>query len=244
MGAAVVEEETGAGAVVWRVEGGAAVQRVQIVLVDVITTVLTVGTTEVIVDPAETDVTVAEQLVTVVMTISVVTIWEVSRVVVGTGVVAITLVEDELTGTTTLDEAGRTDVKGVVVDEAAGADVEAAGVDEAGTDVGGPVGGASPHLGQKVVVDVTIVVDRVVETVVRVWFFVVKVCVTGQLVTVCQVTTVVTMSEEAGEVMRLDEDDETVVVANVVAGVVTGLVWAEVVVLAYGAVVIRVDELL
>ena len=168
-----MEEETGAGAVVWRVEGGAAVQRVQMVLVEVMTTVLTVGTTEVIVDPAETDVMVAEQLVTVVMTISVVTTWEVARVVVGAGVVAITLVDEELAGTTLLDEAGRTDVRGVVVDEAAGADVagadvEGAGVDEAGTDVGGPVGGASPHLGQKVVVDVTMVVDRVVWTVVRV----------------------------------------------------------------------------
>ena len=148
-------------------------QRVQMVLVEVMTTVLTVGTTEVIVDPAETDVMVAEQLVTVVMTISVVTTWEVARVVVGAGVVAITLVDEELAGTTLLDEAGRTDVRGVVVDEAAGADVagadvEGAGVDEAGTDVGGPVGGASPHLGQKVVVDVTMVVDRVVWTVVRV----------------------------------------------------------------------------
>ena len=148
-------------------------QRVQMVLVEVMTTVLTVGTTEVIVDPAETDVMVAEQLVTVVMTISVVTTWEVARVVVGAGVVAITLVDEELAGTTLLDEAGRTDVRGVVVDEAAGADVAGAdvagaGVDEAGTDVGGPVGGASPHLGQKVVVDVTMVVDRVVWTVVRV----------------------------------------------------------------------------
>lgn len=148
-------------------------QRVQMVLVEVMTTVLTVGTTEVIVDPAETDVMVAEQLVTVVMTISVVTTWEVARVVVGAGVVAITLVDEELAGTTLLDEAGRTDVRGVVVDEAAGADVagadvEGAGVDEAGTDVGGPVGGASPHLGQKVVVDVTMVVDRVVWIVVRV----------------------------------------------------------------------------
>ena len=66
-------------------------------------------------DPAETDVMVAEQLVTVVMTISVVTTWEVARVVVGAGVVATTLVDEELAGTTMLDEAGRTDVKGVVV---------------------------------------------------------------------------------------------------------------------------------
>ena len=33
-----------------------------------------------------------------------------------------------------------------------------------------------------------------------------------------------TMSEKAGEVMRLDEDDETGVVANVVAGIVAGVV--------------------
>lgn len=75
----------GTGADDCKVDGGGEEQAVQTVIVEVCTMVDTVGTTEVMVEPDDTVVRVALQEVSVVYTISVVTIWEVSYVVTGGG---------------------------------------------------------------------------------------------------------------------------------------------------------------
>ena len=220
------EEEAGSagleGAEV-KVEGGAAVQRVQTVDVDVMTTVEMVVVTLVKVEEPEVLVRVTGHVVSVVITISV--------------------VMSVVTGGADVGAVGRTSV-GVVTGGGGGAWElggggggcselgGGGGTSEVGGGGGGPVaivvGGVSPHFGQKVAVEMIVVVEIVEVVWVSVKFPVVVVVVIGQVVRVVTTISVVTRSSVfvvTGVVAGVVSGLLSGVVSGVVAGVVSGVVW-------------------
>jgi hypothetical protein len=171
-----------AGAVaVERVEGGAPVQRVQTVDVEVMTTVEIVVVTLVIVEESEVVVRVTGQVVRVVITISVVTtsvVWG------GGGGAGVVVATSDVGG-----GGGATSVVG----GGGGGGVSVTG---GGVSVAIVVGGVSPHFGQNVAVEVIVVVVRV-SVLVRVKLPVVVVNVKGgHEVTVVTTISVVTRSSD------------------------------------------------